>query len=324
VKLHRIPAREPLEQAAREFRAAIEAGDSEPSLAGYQLYTQIFGEISPESRTSRVWTLVLDGNLFETPWAALPTSQAVPARYLAERNVLRTVPSLFLSADKCPEGGRFVGVGDPIYNRADSRLKNAAAPSMEFARLVGSGAEVETCARAWNQEATVLLGPDATPDRLVRELSTPVAALHFATHFVRSAQDGRRTLIALGLSPGASESPLLGPEQILAIGARPGLVVLSGCQSGAGQVIAGAGLMGLTRSWLAGGASNVTASLWPTPDDQGALFQSFYRHYSSAVERRQPFAAATSLRAAQLDMLHSPDWRSSPRYWAAFFLVSKG
>lgn len=322
VRLRRIPAKPQIEELARAFREAVERDAPEAGKYGTALYDQIFGEISPASRTSPVWTLILDGNLFEVPWAALPLSAT--GQFLLERHAPRIVPSLFVSGDKAPEKGRFVGVGDPIYNRADRRLAAPAAPTLEFARLLGSGAELDACMRAWNREAVSLRGADATASRLAGALSQPVAALHFATHFVRSAQDESRTLIALGLEPGAREPSLLGPEQIAALGARAGVVVLSGCQSGAGQVIAGAGLMGLTRSWLSGGASNVAASLWPTPDDQGALFQSFYRHYSQAVERRQPFAAAISLRAAQLEMLRSGGWRNSPRYWAAFFLVSKG
>lgn len=322
VRLRRIPAKDVIERSVRAFREAVEGDSPEAANYGTTLYNQIFGEISPAGRTSPVWTLILDGNLFEVPWAALPLSAT--GQFLVERHAPRIVPSLFVSGDKSPEKGRFVGVGDPIYNRADRRLTAPAAPTLEFARLVGSGAEIDVCMRAWNRDTVSLRGADATAPRLAEALAQPVAALHFATHFVRSAQDESRTLIALGFEPGAREPSLLGPEQVIALGARAGVVVLSGCQSGAGQVIAGAGLMGLTRSWLAGGASNVAASLWPTPDDQGALFESFYRHYSRAVERQQPFAAANSLRAAQLDMLRSGGWRNSPRYWAAFFLVSKG
>jgi CHAT domain-containing protein/Tfp pilus assembly protein PilF len=322
VELRRIAARERIEGTARAFREAVEKDDPQAAALGEELYAQIFGEISHSARTSPVWTLILDGNLFEVPWAAVPPGES--GRFLVERHALRTAPSLFLSADKGPEKGRFVGVADPIYNRADNRLSAPVSPTLEFARLVASGAELEACLRAWNSEAVSLRGPDATPDGLAGALTEPVAALHFATHFVRSAEDESRTLIALGIAPGRREPSLLGPEQIAALGARAGVVVLSGCQSGTGQVIEGAGLMGLTRSWLAAGAANVAASLWPTPDDQGMLFQSFYRHYAAAIEGRTPFAAARSLRAAQLEMLRSGEWRSSPRYWAAFFLVSKG
>lgn len=324
VRLTRLPDRTLIEREAKAFREAISASESGPT-TGHSLYSQIFGEISREGRTSTVWTLVLDGSLFELPLAALPVDKTgSDVRYLVETRSIRIAPSLFLAADRPPERRVFVGIGDPVYNRADSRYRGSAKPAFELARLVGSGQEIDACARAFSDHAVILRGSEATEERLAAVLSQPVGVLHFATHFVRSAEDPSRTLIALGIAPGTRDPGLVGIEKIGAMGVRADLVVLSGCQSGAGQVIAGAGLMGLTRSWLAGGASGVAASLWPTPDDQGELFRSFYRHYASAAERSVPFAASTSLRAAQLDMLRSNGWRSSPRYWAAFFLMSKG
>ena len=43
------------------------------------------------------------------------------------------------------------------------------------------------------------------------------------------------------------------------------------------------GLMGITRACQAAGASAVVASLWPTPDDAGALFLAFYGHLRAAA-----------------------------------------
>ncbi|MCS7017424.1 MAG: CHAT domain-containing protein, partial [Gemmatales bacterium] len=229
IRLVRLADRAAIEQAARAFREGIESNDARAMEFGLTLYNQLFGEISPAARTSHVWTLILDGNLFEVPWAALPVS---PRRlFLAEQHALRTAPSFFVSADRCSVSGRFVGVGDPIYNRADRRQPPCGQPKLELARLVGSGVEVESCRRAWKAEGVVLRGAEATAARLVREMQQPVAALHFATHFVRSPQDASRTLVALSLAPEADGPELLGPERILAMGLRTDVVVLSGCQS---------------------------------------------------------------------------------------------
>jgi CHAT domain-containing protein len=75
--------------------------------------------------------------------------------------------------------------------------------------------------------------------------------------------------------------------------------------------------MGLTRACQAAGAEAVVASHWPTPDDSGALFLSFYRHLRAA-----PAAGpAVALQNAQIDMLHSASWRSNPLYWSAYFIT---
>jgi CHAT domain-containing protein len=87
--------------------------------------------------------------------------------------------------------------------------------------------------------------------------------------------------------------------------------------------------MGLTRAWLAAGADAVAASLWPTADDTGELFLSFYRHLREDAGARGRLQAdgypraAVALERAQIDMLQAGSWRSSPKYWAGFFLLGK-
>jgi len=110
---------------------------------------------------------------------------------------------------------------------------------------------------------------------------------------------------------------LLGPGEIAhwRTGAR--LVVLSGCHSSAGAMLPGAGMLGLTRAWLAAGAGSVVSSRWATPDSSGGLFTSLYRTLRS---QRRPDPAA-ALASAQRDMIGSAGWRANPRYWGAYFVV---
>jgi CHAT domain-containing protein len=135
-------------------------------------------------------------------------------------------------------------------------------------------------------------------------------------------------MVALSLLP-SGEPDFLSAADIAAWRVRVGLVVLSGCGSGIGEVLPGTGLMGLTRAWLAAGADAVTASLWSTPDDTGELFLSFYKHLRGGAAKsngtppsRYP-KAAVALESAQIDMLRSGSWRSAPKYWAGYFLFGK-
>jgi CHAT domain-containing protein len=99
-----------------------------------------------------------------------------------------------------------------------------------------------------------------------------------------------------------------------------GIVVLSGCSSSSADALPGAGLMGLTRAWMAAGARGVIASRWPTPDDTGALFTSFYKHLLDGTDA----APAVALQRAQVEMLRSGGWRSKPNYWATYLFMSGG
>src|SRR5690606_24295433 len=57
------------------------------------------------------------------------------------------------------------------------------------------------------------------------------------------------------------------------------LVVISGCDTAMGMQLAGEGMMGVTRGFLAQGAHHVISTLWPVSDRASAQFMSlFYRN----------------------------------------------
>ena len=103
------------------------------------------------------------------------------------------------------------------------------------------------------------------------------------------------SMIALSLSD-SGEDRLLGAVEIGGWNAEAGLIVLSGCGSGAAVARPGAGLMGMTRAWLMAGARAVVATGWSTPDDVGVFFGRFYRRLGRS-EARDP---ALALQAAQI------------------------
>jgi CHAT domain-containing protein len=95
------------------------------------------------------------------------------------------------------------------------------------------------------------------------------------------------------------------------------LVVMTGCASGAGDVQAGAGLLGLSRAWMMAGARAVVATNWPVPDMDGDLIPAFYRYLRSE-------STSEALRRATVDMIHSGTWQASPSYWASFRVTGGG
>jgi CHAT domain-containing protein len=214
----------------------------------------------------------------------------------------------------------FVGLGDPIYSRADQRLTAASRGNREelaLPRLPGSGAEIETCARAWRARSILLRGRDATREKLAEALLERPAAVHLAAHYLESAGRNRYGLIALSLSSGG-DSQVLTPFEISRWRIQAGLVVLSGCHSAAGAALPGEGALGLPRAWLAAGAESVVGSLWNTPDDDGALFAELYRNLRNLGR----LDAGQALRQAQLTMIRSGGRLSRPAYWGAYFVIA--
>ncbi len=103
------------------------------------------------------------------------------------------------------------------------------------------------------------------------------------------------------------------------LGNRQGteLVILSACQTGAGDVRIGEGVMSLRRAFMIAGAESVLASHWEVSDEAtGRLMAEFMRHWRAGKPR------AEALREAQLSLLRSKEF-SSPYFWAAFTLTGR-
>jgi CHAT domain-containing protein/tetratricopeptide (TPR) repeat protein len=379
-ELYRIPGLADLTPLVLKFRQAVLSGTPEAAKLGDQLYRTLFGKAPRTALSKRDWIMVVDDVLHHAPLAALVVgrSESGPA-YLIEKHSLRFAPATGLfqpGAAGLPEAG-FVGVGDAVFNMADSRWRGtprttepgwrallsrlphfraearatpgSATPTLELARLAGSLTEIRACAQAWQSSpaSTVLLtGTEASKAHLEQALARRPAIVHLATHVLRSRESAGSVGVALSLNR-EGQVELLSPELISAWRFPMGVVTLSACSSGnypasgdasvlrrattysvrgdrgARLALPGEGIPGLSRAWLAAGARAVAASLWPTPDDTGQLFRSFYSNLRGSSSAGVGVQTARALRQAQLDMLHSSSWRAQPRYWAAFFITGK-
>ncbi len=339
--LYRLPDGALVAAQASEFRQAVLTGN--PAAAerlGRALYRTLFGALGPEYRDKSRWLLSLDEGLFNVPFAALVVGgEAASPEYLVERHSIRTISgAAMLAGGGSPFfriAGRFVGVGDAVYNTADERWRgerrepaawswsglswraSAAAPeTLGLSRLPGSGPEVESCAREWRGASVLLEGREATKANVRWALASKPAVVHFATHVVSGPKRGSSTLIALSMSDTGREE-LLSPDEVGGWSADADLVVLSGCASGSASARPGEGSMGLTRAWLMAGARAVVATDWPTSDDAGIFFRRFY----ARLRRSSDGDPAEALRAAQIETLRTPGWRSQPGFWAAYFAL---
>lgn len=259
-EFHRLPGRAYFVEAIGRFVKALRDNSPDAVELGNALYSQLFAGVNPGLLGKPTWIVAPDGVLFELPFAALVER----SQYVVERHAVRIVPG---SSTLSPVAARVesrdvVGLGDPIYNRADPRLPRASAaldlsgtlkPPMEFARLPGSAREIESCAVVWKShgfEPTLLTGEAANRERLMGALRRGPAVVHLAAHFLFPPQPVSPGLVALSLQP-RSGIELLSAMDISAMRLNLGLVVLNGCNSGNAPVLPGAGLMGMTQS-LAG------------------------------------------------------------------------
>jgi len=160
----------------------------------------------------------------------------------------------------------------------------------------------------------VLVDEAFTAGRVQRELDAqPFSVVHIATHgeFGSRAEDfflltyeGRLTLDDLARSVGAfrfREKPL-------------DLIVLSACDTAAGDAKAALGLAGVA---VKAGARSAVGSLWKVSDEATALlFAELYR-----ALREPGTSRAEALRRAQRTLLADRRYRH-PFYWSAFLLLN--
>ena len=138
-------------------------------------------------------------------------------------------------------------------------------------------------------------------------------ALAGANHFTKSEIRNPKSEIEDGLLTGleASLLNLQGTE----------LVILSACDSGAGEVKIGEGVMSLRRAFRIAGAESVLASHWKVNDKATTrLITEFMRRWHDGQPR------AKAWRDAQLSLLHSKGAKedfSNPYFWAAFTLTGQ-
>ncbi|MFN7935245.1 MAG: CHAT domain-containing protein [Bryobacteraceae bacterium] len=253
------------------------------------------GILIPTGLTAKRVFLVPDGPLHWIPFAAL-----LPV----ERHTLTWFPSATFAARKSVAltDGIITVFADPVYDKALPRLAASAAEAEAIRKQAGT------------RRVRILLRHDATREAFLTA-SKSSSILHLATHALVDDSRPRVSGIAFSmLTPEAKvRDGLLRLGEIYALRMNKALVVLSSCESHAGQEFRGEGLASLAHGFLHAGARQVVASLWPVADGASAqLMEHFYREM--LLGKRSP---AEALRQAQTGMKKDPRYRA-PFYWAGF------
>jgi hypothetical protein len=119
------------------------------------------------------------------------------------------------------------------------------------------------------------------------------------------------------LAPGDdAEDGLLQGREIEALDLDGRIVVLSACQTAAGAVLSGEGVLSLAHAFFEAGAHAVIGSRWPLRDkDAATLFDAFYRHLGQGA------SLAEALKATQ-DKARATGRPAS--VWAGLVLLGNG
>lgn len=248
--------------------------------------------------------------LHDRAFSSFPSVSAfLAARTRVEKTSVRTA---LIVADPAVREGETVDVtGQPTVLRS---LQHAASEGREVGRVYEPTLPKTLPDFYDGKVVTARLRQAATRDEVLRLLNeVPPDVLHVACHGVADRRDPLLSCLVLtGEGPQASR---LLVADVLDLDLRKTRVVLSCCDSAAGRLVGGEGIIGLARGFLMAGAPFVCASLWPVVDEEVPdLMVRFHRRLKDG----QP--AARALRRAQLDWLRQRGGRSTAG-WAVFTVI---
>ena len=241
--------------------------------------------------------VVPHGLLHNVPFPAL---RITGRQYLIDKVSVRCAPSIGV-ANRAGGSISQPRPNESVLIAANNTTYISLPPLEAVAREVDAISEVL-------EGAQVFKGTEAVRRHVLR-LEKGVKILHLACHGEFDAEDALLSRAYL------SDGPIYGYE-IERLKSPPTIVVLSACETGLHQRVAGDETFGLVRAFLANGTKAVIASLWQVADDSTALLMSaFYKNL-----RRSKGSLSEALRAAQRELQKSPTY-CHPFYWAPYVLI---
>ena len=303
------------------------------------------------------------------PQTGAPFTQYRTLPFLVRRVAVTQLPSVaslgILRAVPAAAAGRrpFVGFGDPYFSAEQARRATAeagtlvsrgggsslgvhAAPATDgvakgqlalLPRLPDTAEEIRSLAATLgaDPERDVFLGARAN-ERTVKTLDLGVyQVIAFATHGLVPGSLEGLTQPALALSApevaGVDEDGLLAMDEIPGLRLNADWVVLSACDTAAGQGAGAEAVSGLGRAFFYAGTRAVLVTHWSVESSSArALTTELFRRQQAAPT----LGRAEALRQAMLALIDGPGFLDTgqrslfsyahPMFWAPFVLVGDG
>jgi CHAT domain-containing protein len=212
--------------------------------------------------------------------------------------------SLIFGKNRSNFSGTKVFAFSPDYSNA-----SVAGKSVET--LQGAGTEIGSVLKWFRGKA--YSGENATKANFISVLKDS-AIFHLAMHSMSDSINSRYSYLMFDTHNLLTEDGKLFNYEISLTRINSPMVVLSACNSGAGTLYSGEGLMSLARGFILAGASSVIKTSWEINDETSKeIISRFYRHLSKGKEKD------VAMRLAKLEYLkNSSPAFTNPYYWAAY------
>ncbi len=157
------------------------------------------------------------------------------------------------------------------------------------------------------------IGDNATESNF-KQVAAKYDIIHMAMHTALDDKNPMYSELIFSAPDNKKEDGLLHTFEIYGMKIPANLVVLSGCNTGAGQVHQGEGILSLARSFVYAGSASLILTQWSVADKASSiLMNSFYENLSKKETKD------VALQQAKLTYLQNTDpLKSHPFYWAAY------
>jgi CHAT domain-containing protein len=192
----------------------------------------------------------------------------------------------------------------PDYN-------NVTLQGGAISALQGAGVEIRSIYKWFRGKD--FNGENATKANFMTALHDP-AIFHLAMHSMTDSVNSKYSYLMFDTHNLTTAEAKLYNYEISLTRINSPMVVLSSCNSGAGTLYYGEGLMSLARGFTLAGASSMIKTAWEINDEaSAAIISQFYFQLSKGKEKNE------SMRLAKLEYLKtsSPAFKN-PYYWAAY------
>ena len=316
-------------EKAMEFRSFTGAAS--------RLYGYLLQQPLAATRAGEL-VVVPDDVIGYVPFAALLQRPVAPDAAVSYRDLpylLRSMTirqeysgTVFAESKPGNRSGPYLGLA-PGYP-GSALAARELSDSLRFARVFGDLRGGEIPALRYNKEevglAQTTMGGEAKMEQdateiFFRQYAPRASVLHLAMHALTNDSDPLfSTLVFAGAradSTGENDG-MLHAYELYDLRLNADLAVLSACNTGAGRMVRGEGIMSLARAFRYAGCPNVMMSLCPVNDLSARNLVSNYFN-----RLHEGLGKADALRAAQLDFLAQTksDELMHPYYWAGFMLV---
>lgn len=161
-----------------------------------------------------------------------------------------------------------------------------------------------------------LIGANASKENFLSHL-TDYQYIHLASHSVANRKSGEFSFVVFSKSDNINQQVLFANE-IYPLKLNTDLIVLSSCESGAGEELKGEGYNSISRAFAYTGVKNIVNSLWKINDQHSQkIMVAFYKNLKLGLNK------AEALQRAKIEFIQSEKLIGAhPFYWASFKLFS--